>query len=234
MFIAKVSKGRTIRQFLNGTLTAPVLYSFMWMVIYGGIGIRHEREASALGYCCPDSNTTWLTKVEDTLSAINTNRVGNNIVKASESNWLCINEDCGTCASAVIAWKETQNATYMDFYNEYAMLGQDFGSTAPDRSLSKLSCHRTEQMWFDVMRSYGDIGIFLSGFSLVAMLLYFVTSSDSGSLVIDCLASNGDPDPPKVQRVFWAFMEGSTATALLIAGGTNGLEALQVFLRNRF
>ena len=49
MFIAKVSKGRTIRQFLNGTLTAPVLYSFMWMVIYGGIGIRHEREASALG-----------------------------------------------------------------------------------------------------------------------------------------------------------------------------------------
>ena len=100
MFIAKVSKGRTIRQFLNGTLTAPVLYSFMWMVIYGGIGIRHEREASALGYCCPDSNTTWLTTVEDTFSAINTKQVGNNIVSASESNWLCINEDCGSCATA--------------------------------------------------------------------------------------------------------------------------------------
>ena len=44
MFIAKVSKGRTIRQFMNGTLTAPVIYSFMWMTLYGGIGIRHERQ----------------------------------------------------------------------------------------------------------------------------------------------------------------------------------------------
>ena len=83
-------------------------------------------------------------------------------------------------------------------------------------------------MWFDVMRSYGDIGSFLSVFSLIAIVLYFVTSSDSGSLVIDCLASNGDPNPPKVQRVFWAVMEGTTATALLIAGGSDGLKALQV------
>ena len=36
MFIAKISKGRTIRQFINGTLSAPVLYSFMWLVVFGG------------------------------------------------------------------------------------------------------------------------------------------------------------------------------------------------------
>ena len=83
-------------------------------------------------------------------------------------------------------------------------------------------------MWFDVMRSFGQIGPFLSGFSLFAIVLYFVTSSDSGSLVIDCLSSNGDPDPPAIQRVFWAFMEGATATALLVAGGKDGLIALQV------
>ena len=67
----------------------------------------------------------------------------------------------------------------------------------------------------------------LSFFSLFAIVLYFVTSSDSGSLVIDCLTSNGDPDPPKIQRVFWAMMEGATATALLVAGGKEGLNALQ-------
>jgi len=49
-------------------------------------------------------------------------------------------------------------------------------------------------------------------------------------LVIDCLSSNGDPEPPKVQRVFWALMEGATATALLVAGGKKGLTALQVSL----
>ena len=49
----------------------------------------------------------------------------------------------------------------------------------------------------------------------------------SGSLVIDCLTSNGDPDPPKIQRVFWAVMEGATASALLAAGGKGGLQALQ-------
>ncbi len=58
--------------------------------------------------------------------------------------------------------------------------------------------------------------------SQIGIVLYFVTSSDSGSLVIDCLSSNGDPDPPRLQRVFWALMEGATATALLVAGGKEG------------
>ena len=56
MFIAKISKGRTIKQFINGTLTAPVLYSIFWMVIFGGAGIRHEREASNMGLCCPQND----------------------------------------------------------------------------------------------------------------------------------------------------------------------------------
>ena len=82
-------------------------------------------------------------------------------------------------------------------------------------------------MWFDVMNSYGDLGMFLSILSLIAIILYFVTSSDSGSLVIDCLSANGRQDPPVIQRVFWALTEGATATALLQAGGTDSLSALQ-------
>ena len=141
---------------------------------------------------------------------------------------FCQNQDCGECAKFVLTSMESKNQTYNDFTQEYLLLGQDFGSTSKDRSLNKLSCHPMEQMWFDVMQSYGQIGTFLSVFSMFAIVLYFVTSSDSGSLVIDCLTANGDPDPPAIQRVFWALTEGATATALLVAGGKNSLDALQV------
>ncbi|CAB4067709.1 unnamed protein product [Lepeophtheirus salmonis] len=78
------------------------------------------------------------------------------------------------------------------------------------------------------MRAFGDIGFAFCLISLAGIVLYFVTSSDSGSLVIDCLSSNGDPDPPKIQRLFWAITEGATATALIVAGEDNeGLKMLQ-------
>ncbi|KAK3754420.1 hypothetical protein QZH41_000781 [Actinostola sp. cb2023] len=91
---------------------------------------------------------------------------------------------------------------------------------APSKSLSF-------SMWFDVMDQYGGLGEFLSGMSIVGLILYFVTSSDSGSLVIDSLSANGHPDPPVLQRIFWALTEGATATALLWTGGTAALSALQ-------
>lgn len=69
---------------------------------------------------------------------------------------------------------------------------------------------------------------FYWGLSLASLILYFVTSSDSGSLVIDCLTANGNPHPPILQRIFWSFTEGAVAMALLKAGGTDGLQALQV------
>ncbi len=70
-------------------------------------------------------------------------------------------------------------------------------------------------------------GKVLAILSLAAIILYFTTSSDSGSLVIDCLSANGHPDPPIIQRIFWALTEGATATALLVAGGKGGLTALR-------
>ncbi len=74
--------------------------------------------------------------------------------------------------------------------------------------------------------------MFLSIISIVGLVLYFVTSSDSGSLVIDCISANGHPDPPIIQRVFWACTEGATATGLLVGGGPSGLRALQVIWFN--
>lgn len=68
---------------------------------------------------------------------------------------------------------------------------------------------------------------FYWGLSIASLILYFVTSSDSGSLVIDCLTANGNPRPPVLQRVFWSVAEGAVAMGLLRAGGSTGLEALQ-------
>merc|ERR1712072_769761 len=73
---------------------------------------------------------------------------------------------------------------------------------------------------------FGGFGRFLSGFSLFALAIYFITSSDSGSLVVDILASNGAKEHNWLQRVFWAVTEGGVATALLVAGGSRALSAL--------
>ena len=160
MFIAKISKGRTIRQFIHGTMTAPIVYAFLWFCIFGSAGLKMERDAAIANITC-----------ESILGG----------------------------------------ATSTKSYN----------------GLYRLSCRGKNDMWFDVMEQYGDLGRFLQVISLISIILYFVTSSDSGSLVIDCLSANGDPEPPVSQRVFWALTEGATATALLNAGGEEGLVALQ-------
>ena len=49
MFIAKISVGRTVKEFIAGTMAAPVIYVFMWMIIFGGSGLRMEREAAGAG-----------------------------------------------------------------------------------------------------------------------------------------------------------------------------------------
>merc|ERR1712241_584074 len=201
-----------------------------WMVLFGGIGIRQERAASQIGLCCADSEN-WFIPLNDT-ALVNTTAasagigdISTHVITEKEFGWMCTGNECGECATSTIL--RSKGYSLSEFVSEYTYLGKDFGSTSGDRQFVRLSCHPTEQMWFDVMRSYSGIGQFLGIFSLFAIVLYFVTSSDSGSLVIDCLTSNGDPDPPKIQRVFWALMEGATATALLVAGGKDALDALQ-------
>lgn len=160
MFIAKISRGRTIRQFINATLTAPVAFSILWFSVFGGAGLKMERDATLANITC-----------------------------------------------------------------DLPKGGKD--ATESLNGLFRLSCRDKNDMWFDVMSQYGDMGSFLSVLSLIGIVLYFVTSSDSGSLVIDCLSANGDPKPPVLQRVFWALTEGATATALLYVGEEKALNALQ-------
>jgi choline/carnitine/betaine transport len=73
----------------------------------------------------------------------------------------------------------------------------------------------------------GWIKMIFYAIAIIAIVLFFVTSSDSGSLVVDNLTSGGKEDSPKTQRVFWAVMEGVIALSVLLLGGERALKTLQ-------
>ena len=68
----------------------------------------------------------------------------------------------------------------------------------------------------------------LSSFvAILLLIVFFVTSSDSGSLVIDSITAGGKLHAPVGQRIFWATMEGLIAIVLLVGGGSQALSSLQ-------
>ena len=75
-----------------------------------------------------------------------------------------------------------------------------------------------ESSWYNVVNQYGGSSLFLCGLSIFTLVIYFVTSSDSGSLVVDTISGNGRDEQNPLQRVFWAFTEGAVATALVLSG----------------
>lgn len=66
-----------------------------------------------------------------------------------------------------------------------------------------------------------------SAFAIILVLVFFITSSDSGSLVIDSITAGGKVDAPVPQRIFWAVLQGLIAGVLLYGGGSEALKALQ-------
>ncbi len=80
---------------------------------------------------------------------------------------------------------------------------------------------------FRYLTTSPTIQTILSCIAVIAIVLFFVTSSDSGSLVVDNLTSSGKQDSPKTQRVFWAAMEGLIALSVLLLGGEEALTTIQ-------
>ncbi|WP_372614924.1 BCCT family transporter [Aquicoccus sp.] len=145
MFIARVSRGRTVREFLTCVLIIPSIVCIFWMAVFGGAAI-------------------------------------NDMIDNPET-------------SGVIANVITE---YNDSVALFAML----------ESLPLTAITST-------------IGI-------VLVIVFFVTSSDSGSLVIDTITAGGKIDAPVSQRVFWCTFEGLVAIALLIGGGLTSLQAMVI------
>jgi BCCT family betaine/carnitine transporter len=139
MFIARVSKGRTVRELLVAVLLVPTLVTVVWMSVFG-----------------------------------------------------------------MNALHQAQNG---------------IGSLADGMSSMSLATFQMlENLPFNELTTL--IGV-------VLVLVFFITSSDSGSLVIDGITAGGKHDAPVPQRIFWATMEGLLAAALLYGGGQQALAALQ-------
>ncbi len=148
VFVARISRGRTIREFTLGVLLIPITILFLWFTAFGGSAVHMELMAAA------DPSIASPGLVE------------------------AVRADTG---SAI----------------------------------------------FKLMESYP----LTTAFNLLIVLmivLWFVTSSDSASFVIDMLTSGGDTDPPKIQRLFWAGTEGVIAAVLLAAGGLGALQAASI------
>ncbi|MBF4692387.1 BCCT family transporter [Fusibacter ferrireducens] len=147
MFIARISKGRTVREFVLAVLIVPSLLSFIWLTVFGGTAMHINGLTSGALF----------------------ETVGNNL--------------------PVAIFEMIQN--------------------------------------LNVPLLEGAIKTGLSLAGTVLVISFFVTSSDSGSLVVDNITSGGKLNSPVTQRVFWASMEGLVAIVLLLIGGETALKALQ-------
>ncbi|MCV3738739.1 BCCT family transporter [Rhizobium sp. TRM96647] len=142
MFIARISRGRTVREFVVAVLFVPAIFTFFWMTIFG--------------------NT----------------------------------------------------AMYVDTTLAGGALSQD---VKVDLSVALFQ-------FFE----YLPLSFVTSTLAVILVSVFFVTSCDSGSLVIDTIASGGNTDTPVLQRVFWCALSGLVAAVLLAAGGLSALQSATI------
>jgi choline/glycine/proline betaine transport protein len=141
LFIARISRGRTVREYVMSVLIVPALLTFLWITAFGG---------SAL--------------------------------------WL---ELRGGVSIAAGAMEEVATSIYLLF----------------------------EQFPLSAVTNFSAV---------VLVISFFITSSDSGSLVVDAFTSGGKLKSPVTQRVFWASMEGIVAAVLLLGGGLQALQTAAI------
>lgn len=139
MFIARISRGRTIREFIFGVLITPTAITFLWLSVFGNAAIHEELYGNA------------------------------EIV-------------------AMVVDKDMPEVALFELINGYPLAG------------------------------------IASILGIIMIVTFFVTSSDSGSLVIDIITAGGHMNPPIGQRIFWALMEGTVAAVLLLGGGLTALQ----------
>ncbi|WP_175578859.1 BCCT family transporter [Croceibacterium ferulae] len=141
MFIARISRGRTIREFVAGVLLVPVLFTFLWMTVFGNTAIALDLSGAA-----PIARTV--------------------------------------ATDLPVALFET-----------------------------------LQQLPFSSIAS---------GLATLLVITFFVTSADSGALVIDMITNGAAEDPPVWQRIFWAVCAGLVAAVLLLAGGLQALQTAAI------
>ncbi|WP_181298895.1 BCCT family transporter [Pseudomonas sp. Q2-TVG4-2] len=165
LFIARVSRGRTIRELVAGTLLVPTLVTVVWMSVLGGSALKAEQ----------DDRMAHQQKVES----------GQLVGEA-----------------AVFTGGEVLTATKAE----------------------------TTSAIFTLMTRIdaGVIGQLLSILVCLMLATYFITSADSGTLVLCTLCSNGDAEPPQGIRLLWGVLQAFIAMGLLYAGGLKTIQMASI------
>jgi choline/glycine/proline betaine transport protein len=141
MFIARVSRGRTIREFIASVLVLPSGFGFIWFSVFGGSALLMERSGNV------------------------------NIAATVQSTGV-------------------------------------------------------EAALFEFLKGF-PLSSVVSVIAVIVIITFFVTSSDSGSFVVDMLASGGAKNPPLLSKIWWGCLEGVVAGILLKYGGKDSLNALK-------
>ncbi len=152
MFVARVSYGRTIREFIITVLLLSSLVTFFWLSVFGSSALFIEMQ------------------------------------------------DQGVIANAV---QENIASSLFVFLEHLPLAGG------------------TEGLPHEII-------LLMGGLATLVIVTFFVTSSDSGSLVIDILTAGGNINPPVLQRIFWAITEGVVAATLLVLGGLKALQTAAI------
>jgi choline-glycine betaine transporter len=276
MFIARISKGRTVREVFNYSMTAPLLYIIMWFAVFGGAGIKMHNTAvecelqNEIGFykdasagfadtyahsiCCPVTTKfrtsgayeilTIEGEADATIDQVATSNMCEWLRPQVFSGWNATT--CPTPGEALEPVTEQcmDLATYRDtVYAEFTLLEKAFLGAEPNVDAAhRQSGRRTVYKFaydgpanfFEVLEQYHGWEQFLSGITIFTIILYFVTSSDSGSYVVDLISAGGNTDkdnnlkdPHWAQRILWSLTEGGLAIGLMTAGGSTATGALQ-------
>lgn len=164
MFIARISRGRTIREMIGGALIVPTLVTCVWMSVFGGAALYQELQAQ----------TAYNEAVSKDASIAATPFTGGDVLQATQA--------------------DTTSALFTMF------AGLDAGA----------------------------LGSALSILAVLLLATYFITSADSGTLVLCILDSGGSTEPPQGIRVLWGIVIACIAGALLYAGGLKTIQTASI------
>ncbi|MEZ7907942.1 MAG: BCCT family transporter [Pseudomonadales bacterium] len=142
LFIARISRGRTIREFVLGAMLGPTLFTLFWMTVFGNSGID-----------------------------------------------LILNQGVTSLGAAVQA---DSSVALFKFFENFPM---------------------------------SEV---LSFIAVIMVMVFFVTSADSGALVVNMLCAYGEDDTPAIQRSIWTVFIGLIAIVLLLAGGLSSLQTAAI------
>jgi hypothetical protein len=211
MFIAKISRGRTVAELIQASLILPTLYTFIFFSVFGGSGLRMEREAvrdGCLGQCLLAYRGMHFNN--QYCSQTDRHVFPSGSVQEIARYDLFISrrpEGCGSIRqvfcrslSQAIALSPTLACLFMLNHDQITQIVH-FGAQVPMHKhmlkckhltillnfrLTQLSLRQLHEMWFDVLSGYKNLGTLFTVLSLAAMLLSNINVSDSGAIVSRC------------------------------------------------